>query len=271
MHAVGRASDNEPAMVSLEWRGNPESDEYVSLVGKGVCFDAGGLNLKPTTSIGGMHNDKHGACSVLSAIKSVAHLGLKVNVVATIGLVENFISANSYRPLDIIQSRKGLTVEIGNTDAEGRLVLADCMNWVQENYLGKVKTMIDMATLTGACVIALGKNRAGVFTNSDHLAKQLDESGTEIEELVWRLPLDEYHDELIKSKQADITNASRRPEASSSQAAAFLQKFVEKGVSWAHIDIAGTADSGSYSTGYGAKLLLHYLFRISPQRASKTQ
>jgi leucyl aminopeptidase len=215
MHAVGRASDNEPAMVSLEWRGNPESDEYVSLVGKGVCFDAGGLNLKPTTSIGGMHNDKHGACSVLSAIKSVAHLGLKVNVVATIGLVENFISANSYRPLDIIQSRKGLTVEIGNTDAEGRLVLADCMNWVQENYLGKVKTMIDMATLTGACVIALGKNRAGVFTNSDHLAKQLDESGTEIEELVWRLPLDEYHDELIKSKQADITNASRRPEASS--------------------------------------------------------
>ena len=257
MHAVGRSSVNEPIMVSLEWRGDSSRDEFLSLVGKGVCFDAGGLNLKPSTAIGGMHNDKHGACSVLSAIQSIARLQLKVNVVATIGLAENFIGPDSFRPLDIIQSRKGLTVQIGNTDAEGRLVLADCMNWVQENY--KVRSMLDMATLTGAVVIALGKNRAGVFSNSDQLAGELAKVGEEIGQKTWRLPIDDYHHDLIKAKHADITNASRKTEAHSSQAAAFLEKFVEKGVNWAHIDIAGTGDQDSTSTGYGAKLLLHWV------------
>lgn len=151
-------------LVCLEWTALAESQDYVALVGKGLCFDSGGLNLKPTGGISGMHIDKHGACSVLSAFESVAKLNLKCNVVAVLGLAENFVSSNSYRPLDIIRSRKGLTVEIGNTDAEGRLVLADCMNWVQTNY--KVKTLVELSTLTGAIVVALGKQRAGVFTNS---------------------------------------------------------------------------------------------------------
>jgi leucyl aminopeptidase len=138
-----------------------------------------------------MHNDKHGACSVLSAFESAVKLKLKSNLVAVIGLAENFVSSNSFRPLDIIKSRKGLTVEIGNTDAEGRLVLADCMNWVQEKY--KVKSLIELSTLTGAVIIALGKERAGLFTNSHSLSSELQQRGDEMEELLWRMPVDFYH------------------------------------------------------------------------------
>lgn len=225
-------------------------------MGKGLCFDAGGLNLKPTSGISGMHNDKHGACSVLSAFESAVKLKLPINVVAVVGLAENFVSSNSYRPLDIIRSRKGLTVEIGNTDAEGRLVLADCMHWVQQNY--KVNTLIELSTLTGAIIIALGKERAGLFTNSASLTSRLLERGEQMEELLWHMPVDDYHAELIKPKTADLSNSPGKAEGSSCQAAAFLRNFVEKGVDWAHIDIAGVAGSES-STGYGAKLLLHYL------------
>ena len=139
------------------------------------------------------------------------------------------------------------------------------MNWVQEKY--KVKSMLDMATLTGAVVIALGKNRAGVFSNSDQLAEELSRIGEEIGEKTWRLPIDKYHHDLIKAKHADITNASRKTEAHSSQAAAFLENFVEKGVSWAHIDIAGTGDQDNTSTGYGAKLLLHWVKSQASKKA----
>jgi leucyl aminopeptidase len=184
-------------------------------------------------------------------------LKLPINLVAVVGLAENFVSSNSFRPLDIIRSRKGLTVEIGNTDAEGRLVLADCMHWVQQNY--KVSTLIELSTLTGAIIIALGKQRAGLFTNSSTLTSRLLEGGEQIEELLWHMPVDDYHAELIKPKTADISNSPGKSEGSSCQAAAFLRNFVEKGVDWAHIDIAGVAGDGSDSTGYGAKLLLHYL------------
>jgi leucyl aminopeptidase len=152
-----------------------------------------------------------------------------------------------------------LTVEIGNTDAEGRLVLADCMSWVQEKY--RVRTMLELSTLTGAIIVALGKQRAGVFTNSGELGQEVLQVGEEVQELGWRMPVDEYHEDLVKAKQADITNSSGKAEGSSCQAAAFLKNFVEKGVNWAHIDIAGVADAGSASTGFGAKLLLHYLLR----------
>lgn len=176
---MGRASKNEPIFVCLEWKGDSEKQDFISLVGKGLCFDAGGLNLKPTSGISGMHNDKHGACSVLSAFESAVKLKMKVNVVAVLGIAENFVSSNSFRPLDIIKSRKGLTVEIGNTDAEGRLVLADCMNWVQQNY--KTKTLVELSTLTGAIIIALGNERAGLFSNSQTLTTELLQRGEQIE------------------------------------------------------------------------------------------
>jgi leucyl aminopeptidase len=164
-------------LLCLEWRGGKEGDKFVSLVGKGVTFDTGGLNLKPTSGIANMHMDKHGACSVLSAFESAVKLKLPLNLVAVVGLAENYVSNNSYRPLDIIQSRKGLTVEIGNTDAEGRLVLADCMHWAQEKY--PTQTLIELSTLTGAIVVALGKERAGLFTNASSLAAELSKRGEE--------------------------------------------------------------------------------------------
>ena len=167
-----------------------------------------------------MHMDKHGATSVLSAFESVISQGLAVNVTASMGFVENFVSENSYRPLDIITSRKGLTVEIGNTDAEGRLVLADCMNWTQEKF--KCKDLIELSTLTGAIVIALGKKHAGLFSNSDELSSKLISVGNEIGEKLWRMPVDSHHHDIVKAKTADLSNAPGKPEASSSQAAAFL-------------------------------------------------
>lgn len=173
------------------------------------------------------------------------------------GFVQNFVSNNSYRPLDIIESKKGITVEIGNTDAQGRLVLADCMTWTQENF--KVKNLIELSTLTGAIVVALGKKHAGLFSNSDEFAQQVLKAGKEVGEEAWRMPVDSYHHDLIKSKHADITNSAGKPDAASSQAAAFLERFVEKDVSWIHLDIAGTSNIDSEATGYGAKLLVNYL------------
>ena len=204
-----------------------------------------------------MHMDKHGATSVLSAFESVVKLKLKVNLTVSLGLVENFVSANSYRPLDIIRSRKGISVQIGNTDAEGRLVLADCMNWTQEKY--KVRDMIELSTLTGAIVIALGKKHAGLFSNSDELSNALIEAGRQVKQESWRMPVDEYHHELIKAEHADISNAPGKPQASSCQAAAFLEKFVEKDVKWIHLDIAGTSNKNSEATGFGARALVNYL------------
>ena len=221
MHAVGRASKNEPAFINLCYNGNPDCDNWIAFVGKGVCFDTGGLNIKPTSSIGSMFLDKHGACSVFSAFKTIVEEKLKVNVTVSMGFVENSVGQNSYRPSDIFKSRKGLTVEIGNTDAEGRLVLADCMNWTQEKY--KTKVMIEESTLTGAMILALGSRFAGVFSNSSNLVDCLIKAGKQVNEEVWEMPVNEYHDNLIKSSVADITNHSGKTEAGSSQAAAFLK------------------------------------------------
>jgi len=156
-------------------------------VGKGVCFDSGGLNLKPTGYMETMYQDKHGACNVLSIFKAVSSLGLKVNLSATMGFVENSVSHIAYRPSDIIESYKGLTVEIGNTDAEGRLVLADIMTWAQE--LESPTTMIEFSTLTGACMVALGESTAGLFSNDSELVKQLLSSAEEEHEGLWSLPI----------------------------------------------------------------------------------
>ena len=177
------------------------------------------------------------------------------------GYVENFIGESSFRPSDIIPSRKGLTVEIGNTDAEGRLVLADCMHWTQENY--KVSTMIELSTLTGAMVTALGHRFAGMFGNNDSLKSDLITSGKKVHEEVWEMPLVDYHRDIIKHKFADITNEAGKPEAGSSQAAAFLENFVEKDVKWVHLDVAGTCIVGAEGTGYGSRLLVQYARNIS--------
>lgn len=189
-----------------------------------------------------MFLDKHGATSVFSAFQTIVEEKLPINLTVAMGFVENFVSHNAFRPMDIIKSRKGLTVEIGNTDAEGRLVLADCMNWVQEKF--KVETLIEESTLTGAIIAALGHERAGIFTNDRHLAKTLKKAGESVNELVWEMPVSDYHLKLMTPKHCDLTNSPGIAVAGSAQAAAFLQCFVEKGVNWVHIDIAGTAMVG---------------------------
>lgn len=203
-----------------------------------------------------MYLDKHGAVSVFAAFQTIVEEKVKINLTISLGFVENFVSENSYRPSDIITSRKGITVEIGNTDAEGRLVLADCMNWTQETY--KTAVLIELSTLTGAIVIALGHKFAGLFGNNEGLNKDLKDAGKQVHEEAWEMPVTEYHHELIKHKFGDITNASGNTAASSSQAAAFLQNFVEEGVKWIHLDIAGTTIVANEGTGYGARLLVQY-------------
>lgn len=204
-----------------------------------------------------MFLDKCGAVAVFSAFQAIVEEGLKVNVTVSMGFVENFIDARSYRPSDIIKSRKGITVEIGNTDAEGRLVLADCMDWTQEVYSTKV--MIELSTLTGAMIFALGHRYAGAFTNSQELVDDLNKAGKQSHEEIWHMPLDDYHRDLVKHKFADITNSSGKPEAGSSQAAAFLENFVKEGVNWVHLDVAGTAMIPTEGTGFGARLLIQYV------------
>lgn len=257
MHAVGRASVNPPTFVNLAYNGNKDSDKWVAFIGKGVCFDTGGLNIKNADGMKLMYLDKHGACSVFSAFQAIVEEGIKVNVTCSMGFVENFLSANSYRPSDIIKSRKGITVEIGNTDAEGRLVLADCMHWTQEKF--KVDVMIEESTLTGAMISALGARFAGVFSNDDTLVGDLVKAGKQTGEEVWHMPVVEYHHDLMKNNFADCTSHPMKPEAGSSQAAAFLEKFVEKDVKWCHMDIAGTSIVAAEGTGYGSKILLQYV------------
>lgn len=201
-----------------------------------------------------MFMDKLGAMTVLSAFQTVVKEKIPINLTCSIGLVENFINENNYRPSDIITSRKGLTVEIGNTDAEGRLVLADCMNWVQEHF--KVKVLIELSTLTGAIITCLGSEFTGLFTNDEHLTNDLKIVGDKVHERSWHLPTTKYHKDIITPKHCDLTNHSGKSEAGSSQAAAFLKEFVEGNTKWAHLDIAGTSMVGSAATGWGSRLLV---------------
>ena len=204
-----------------------------------------------------MYLDKSGAMTVLAAFFAIVKEKLPINVTCSVGLVENFISANSYRPNDIIKSRKGLTVEIGNTDAEGRLVLADAMHWTQEHY--KPHTLIELSTLTGAIIFALGHELAGLFTNDKGLFKSLRNVGERVHEPLWHMPCTDYHLNLVTPKTADLTNSPGKPEAGSAQAAAFLKQFVEEGVKWAHIDSAGVGMVGGANTGWGSRLLVEYV------------
>jgi leucyl aminopeptidase len=259
--AVGQGSDRPSAVAVMRWNGASEGDEKpIAFVGKGVCFDSGGISIKPSQGMDEMKGDMGGAAAVTGAMLALAKRKAPVNAVGIIGLTENMPGSKATRPGDIITSLSGQTIEVLNTDAEGRLVLADIMWYVQERF--EPHTMITLATLTGAILIALGKEHAGLFSNNDELSQQLTDTGKETGEKVWRLPLDAKYNKMMDSKIADMRNISTSRDAGSITAAQFLQRFVKPGVNWAHLDIAGTAAPApatdicqSWASGYGVRLL----------------
>lgn len=260
--AVNRGASHDPAFIIVEYKGAPKSKDVTVIVGKGVTYDTGGLNLKPTGSMETMKSDMSGAAAVLGTLHAAASMGLKINLTAVVASVENAVSATSYKPGDVYSSFSGKTVEIGNTDAEGRLILADALSYTIKNL--KPTRVIDLATLTGAIDVALGPEAAGLFSNNDALADSLIRAGSETHERVWRLPLYEEYRDMLKSEIADIRNIGGRS-AGSITAAMFLQEFVGK-TPWAHLDIASTAYSAEgrrynpkMATGVGVRLLIEFL------------
>ena len=264
-HAVGKSAESLPRCVIVQYMGRDDSDEIdLAMVGKGVTYDTGGLNLKPTGFIEYMYCDKGGACAVFGALHGILALKPKKNIIFCGGFAENSIDAKSFKPKDVIKSMKGLTVEIGNTDAEGRLVLCDAMTYVQRNY--KPKELIDVATLTGACMVALGVETAGLFSNDDQMAEKLSKCGSRSFEELWRLPITQEHRDAMKSDVADLSNLGKTRYGGSCQAAAYLEEFVEEGVKWSHLDIAGPGYAYGPAppvckngTGFGAHLLVDYI------------
>jgi leucyl aminopeptidase len=253
--SVGQGSSKPSRVVVMEYDGsNGGQKQPLALVGKGVTFDSGGISIKPGAGMDEMKMDMGGSAAVVGAMRALAARGAKTNVVGIVGLVENMPDGKAIKPGDVVTSRKGLTVENQNTDAEGRLVLADIMNFVQTEY--KPHTMIDLATLTGACMAALGYDYAGLFTFDDKLADKVAKAGVDSGELTWRLPLTEKFANAMKGKTADLSNMSGGRLAGASTAAGFLSRFAEKGVDWAHLDIAGPAIPASgIGSGYGVRLL----------------
>jgi len=240
---VGQGSIRESQLAVMQWNGlsktKGKSVQPLAFVGKGVCFDTGGISIKPAGGMGAMKHDMAGAAAVTGLIHSLAGRKAKVYAVGIIGLVENMPDGNAIRPGDVLTSMSGQTIEVLNTDAEGRLVLADAIWYAQENF--KPRLIVDLATLTGAIVVALGSSRAGLFSNDDKLAKQLFDVGEKTGEEVWRLPLADVYDKQINSDIADMQNIGSEAEAGSIIAAQFLQRFVKAGTPWAHLDIAATA------------------------------
>ena len=257
---VGRGSAKESYLVTLEWNGNKKNkNSLLSFVGKGVCFDTGGISLKPAKFMEEMKYDMAGSAVVAGLIKSLAIRKANVNAVGVVGLVENMPGGNAQRPGDIVKAYNGKTIEVLNTDAEGRLVLADALSFTEKKF--KPKFIIDLATLTGAIIVALGEEYAGLFSNNDDLAKKLSDAGEKVNEKVWRLPLHKNYDKLMDSNIADIQNINYSGGAGSITAAQFLQRFIEK-TPWAHLDIAGMAFSKKAAninpggaTGFGVRLL----------------
>jgi leucyl aminopeptidase len=256
---VGQGSEHESQLVVMMWMGAAKTKKPVALVGKGVCFDSGGISLKPPGGMEDMKGDMGGAAAVVGTMHALAARKAKVNAVGVIGVVENMPDGKAQRPGDIVKSMSGQTIEVLNTDAEGRLVLADALTYTQQRFNPAV--LIDLATLTGAIVIALGHEHAGMFSTNEKLAEQLAAAGATEGELVWRLPLGEAYDKLINSKIADMKNISGGRDAGSIVGAQFLKRFVGD-VPWAHLDIAGTATLGetrptspAWATGFGVRLL----------------
>lgn len=256
--AVAQGSAVPPAMIELRYDGGKSDDPPVVLVGKGITFDAGGISLKPAAKMGDMIYDMSGAASVLATVQAVADLGLPINLIAIAPACENLPSGTALKPGDIITTYSGRTVEVQNTDAEGRLILADGLTKALEH---KPQLIIDVATLTGACVVALGNTYTGLFANRDDLAEKLLDAGKKTGDLAWRMPLHSDYTELMQSSYADLVNVSAVRGAGASTAAAFLETFVE-GTPWAHLDIAGTANTSGKdhaSTGRPVALLVEFL------------
>jgi leucyl aminopeptidase len=255
---VGQGSSHDSRLVVMRWNGGEQGGAPVAFIGKGVCFDSGGLSIKPAQGMEDMKGDMAGAACVVGLMHALAARKAKVNAVGAIGLVENMPDGRAQRPGDIVKTMSGQTIEIINTDAEGRLVLADVLHYVNKRF--KPKFMINLATLTGAIVVALGQEYAGLFCNDDKLADRLIKAGEETGERVWRMPLGPEYDKMIDSKFADMKNAAGRG-AGSITAAQLLQRFVGK-TPWAHLDIAGTAIGSlqtdinkSWASGWGVRLL----------------
>jgi leucyl aminopeptidase len=260
---VAQGSVRDPRLLVLRWNGGASSGQPTAFVGKGVTFDTGGISIKPAQGMEAMKWDMGGAGAVVGAFKALALRKAKVNLVGICGLVENMPSGTAQRPGDVVTTMSGQTVEVINTDAEGRLVLADALTYVQRNY--KPSTIIDLATLTGAILVSLGHEFAGLFSNDEGLAGELQRVGEESGDRLWRMPLAEPFDRLIDSPIADVKNVGPR-EGGSITAAHFIQRFVDNGVKWAHIDMAGKAWSDKAgttyekgATGFGVRLLDEYV------------
>lgn len=237
---VGQGSEKESKLVVMKYNGASSDQKPVCFVGKGVTFDTGGISLKPAGGMEDMKYDMGGSAAVVGAMKALALRSAKVNAIGIVGLVENMPGGSAQRPGDVVKTMSGQTVEVLNTDAEGRLVLCDCMTYLQKNF--EPECVVDLATLTGAIVVSLAHTYAGCFANDDSLAEKLIGAGAEVNEKLWRMPLHEDYDAMIKSSVADIANiGGERGAAGSSTAAHFIGRFVEEGVKWAHLDIAGTA------------------------------
>ena len=263
--AVARGSDEEPALITLRYAPPEPSGPVLGLVGKAVTFDTGGISIKPSAKMEEMKFDMSGGASVLEAVGAIARLGLPVPLVAVIGATENMPSGHAVKPGDIVRARNGTTIEVNNTDAEGRLVLADCLAWAIEQG---AERLVDLATLTGAIVVALGSTHAGLFANDDAWAVEVQDAARRSGELVWRLPLHPEYAEMVKGRYADVNNAPERGKASSITAAEFLRRFVGE-VPWAHVDIAGTAwdldrpYARKGGAGFGVRLLVELARRAA--------
>ncbi len=259
---VAMGSSRPARMVSMKWNGGSKGAKPVALVGKGVTFDTGGISLKPGAGMDEMKGDMGGAAAVSGAMKAIALRKAKANVVGIVALVENMPGSNAQRPGDIVNTMSGQTIEVLNTDAEGRLILADAVWYAQDKY--EPSAIIDLATLTGAVIVALGHENAGMFSNDEDLAHAITVAGQTEGEPVWRLPLSAAYDKLIDTPNADMKNIAGKPVAGSIVGAQFIKRFIKDGTPWAHIDIAGTAWkpgpyedplSPAWATGYGVRLL----------------
>lgn len=265
--AVGQGSVNAPVVIVTEYRPNPQSRIDIGLVGKGITFDTGGLSIKPSANLHYMKSDMGGAAVVLGVVELVAKLKLNINIVGVVASAENAVDSNSYRPGDVINSYSGKTIEIIDTDAEGRLVLADGLNFIIKEF--QPKQVIDLATLTGSVVQTLGYTAAGMFTNNTTMAQALSKIGFETNERVWQLPLFSDYESELHSDIADVRNFSGKPIAGAITAAKFLEAFTENHYAWVHLDIAGVSFGDSpYSkmksaSGFGVQLIVNYIKSIS--------
>jgi leucyl aminopeptidase len=257
--SVSQGSERPPRVVVMRWWGGREKDKPIAFIGKGVVFDTGGISIKPAAGMEDMKGDMGGAAAVSGLMRTLALRQAKVNAIGIVGLVENMPDGKATRPGDVVTSMSGQTIEVINTDAEGRLVLADLLTYVQKQE--QPVAMIDLATLTGAIMVALGNQYAGLFSNNDGLSDQLAQAGKESGEQVWRLPLGPEYDKLMDSKIADMKNTGGR-HGGAITGAQFIQRFVEKDTPWAHLDVAGTALASpsseinqSWGSGWGVRLL----------------